>query len=237
MILTQVERVTVSRLTAYLVLAIFPLAFFLGFSFNPIQFSWAFHHGLERMPVGVRDRAAAATYWCSFLTDALTVGCIALLMLRNSVAIARVGLHLKEWAANAALGVVAAILLILSQLIVARLIPTGPGTFAHAAKRSSVLLSAFVFLAGAFSEELWIAFCLVALRSTGHSSSVSVAVTAIVFGAVHYQYGFGGASAIALKGALSALLFLWSGSLLAPFTYHFIGNLGSFYRARGVPDA
>ncbi|MGB6510055.1 MAG: CPBP family intramembrane glutamic endopeptidase, partial [Xanthobacteraceae bacterium] len=99
-------------------------------------------------------------------------------------------------------------------------------------RRRPVSLSVGIFLAGAFSEELWIAFCLVVLKSTGHSTLSCVGLTAIVFGIVHYQYHFSGAFAVALKGAASALLFLWSGSLVATFSWHFVGNLGSLYIAR-----
>ena len=59
-----------------------------------------------------------------------------------------------------------------------------------------------------------------------------MAITVIVFAAVHYGYRLGGVIAIAMKGVVSALLFLWGGSLIPMFLFHFIGHLGSLYWAR-----
>ncbi len=222
-----------SLLTPYLALAAFPFSFLLGFAFNPIQISWAVHHGLNPMPEEMRDRAETVNRYANFLLDALLVGFVAVLVLRNSVAAARVGLHLDKWRTNAALGITAGVLLILLQGLMIKSIPLGTSNrFPYHVRRGSALLWVFIFIAGAFSEELWIAFCLVALMTTGHSMPVSIAITVIVFGGVHYGYGFGGALAVALKGVVSALLFLWCGSLIPMFLYQFIGNFGSFYWAR-----
>ena len=106
------------------------------------------------------------------------------------------------------------------------------GPFAYHVRRGSVALWVLIFLAGAFSEELWIAFCLAVLITALHSTFLSVAITVIVFAAVHYGYRLGGVIAIAMKGVVSALLFLWGGSLIPMFLFHFIGNLGSLYWAR-----
>jgi membrane protease YdiL (CAAX protease family) len=209
-----------------------PVAFLLGFSFNPVDFLWSFHHGLEPMPEEVRERAATIGRYANFLGDALILGFVAVLALRNSLAAARLGLHLYQWKTNAVLGVAAGVLLILMQRLVSKSTPRNSShPFVYQARRGSVLLWVFIFIVGAFSEELWIALCLVTLAITGHSTSVSVALTAIVFAAVHYGYRLG-AFAVALKGIMAALLFLWSGSLILTFLFHFIGNLGSLYRAR-----
>jgi membrane protease YdiL (CAAX protease family) len=87
------------------------------------------------------------------------------------------------------------------------------------------------FFSGAFAEELWIAFCVATFIATGHSNTLSVLTTSVVFGATHFEYRFG-ALAVVMYGAVSALLFLWLGSLIPMFLFHFIGNLGSLYWAR-----
>lgn len=185
------------------------------------------------MPNEVRDRAENIRRYANFLFDALILAFIAILMLRNSVPAARVGLQLENWKSNGVLGVTAGILLIMLMCLMHRFTGIGASeTFVYSVRRGSVLLWVLIFVAGAFSEELWIAFCLVSLMTTGHSATVSVAMTMVVFAAMHYGYGIGGAFAVALKGAISALLFLWSGSLIPMFLYHFIGNLGSLYWAR-----
>ena len=59
--------------TPFLALAALPVAFVLGFSFNPIEFSWAVRHGLKPMPEKVRRRAAVISRYANFLGDALIV--------------------------------------------------------------------------------------------------------------------------------------------------------------------
>jgi len=214
-------------------LAVFPVALLLGFSFNPVEFAWSFHHGLKPMPNESHDRAETIRRYLNFLGDALILGFVAILMLKNSVPVALVGLHLGKWKSNAALGASAGILLILSMHFMAKRTGIGPsGNFAYNVRKGSALLWILIFILGAFSEELWIAFCILALKTTGHSVPVSIAMTMLVFASMHYGYGLFGAFAVALKGTISALLFLWSGSLIPMFLYHFIGNLGSLYRAR-----
>lgn len=180
----------------------------------------------------VRDRAAKIRRYAYFLGDALMVGLVAALMSKISLSPARVGLHLEDWKRNATVGVVAGVLIALVQGWIVAVMPADPQhPFTYAARRGSTLLWVFIFIAGAFSEELWIVFCLVTLMTAGYSAPLSVAMTLVVFAAVHYPYRFG-VIAVFLKGAISALLFLWSGSLIPSFLYHFIGNLGSLYLAR-----
>ena len=72
-------------------------------------------------------------------------------------------------------------------------------------------------------------FCLIVLKPAKHSAAISVALIIVVFAAMHYSYGLWGAVAVAVKGTISAILFLHFGSLIVTFFYHFVANLGSFY--------
>ncbi|HKV04946.1 MAG TPA: CPBP family intramembrane glutamic endopeptidase [Candidatus Acidoferrales bacterium] len=217
----------------YEALAILPVAFLLGSAFNPIEFSWAFRHGLDQLPDDVRERAATVGRYANFLGDGLILGLVAVLMMKHSVAAARVGLHLAKWKTNIAVGTAAGVLLIGLQRLAIKSVPRGrPSPFAYRVRRGSVSLWVIVFAAGAFSEELWMAFCLVSLATTGHPVIVSIAITETVFAAVHYGYRLGGMVAVGLKGTLSAILFIWCGSLIPMVLVHFIGNLGSLFWAR-----
>jgi len=224
------------KLVPYAALAIYPIAYIFGFSFNPTEFSWTFHHGFEPMPAEVRERAAKTRRFASFLGDTLVVGLIVFLLLKTSIQPTRVGLHLDDWKRNVIAGIVTGILIVLVQGWMAAFTPADPEhPFTYAARRGSVLLWVSILLGGAFSEELWIVFCLVVLMTSGYSTFVSVVMTLAVFAAVHYLYRFG-VIAVFLKGAISAILFLWSGSLIPSFLYHFIGNLGSLYLARRIAE-
>ncbi len=219
-----------SPLTPYLALALFPATFFVAFVCNPIEFSWSFHHGLKAMPEEIRDRAETVNRYLNLLMAALDGGLVWILMLKSSVPARLVGLNLDNWKSNIAVGSGAGILLISAQVLMVKLSPINSrGPFAYRVRRGLPLLWIIILIAGAFSEELWVAFCLIAFRTTGHSASTSVAATVIVFALVHYGYGLGGSVAVALKETVSALFFLRYRSLIVPFSFHFIGNLGSFY--------
>jgi hypothetical protein len=184
------------------------------------------------MPSEVRDRVAAADrYWC-FVGNSIVVILIVALMFRNGVSAASVGLRLEGWRGGIAVGISTGVLLVLIQGLLVKSFPNaGAGEATDYLRRGGRLLWVLIFLAGAFAEELWIAFCLVVLRLIGHSMLVSIATTAVVFGAAHPTYKTG-AIAVAIKGAVSALLFFWCGSLIPMFLFHFIGNLGSLYWLR-----
>ena len=184
------------------------------------------------MPTEVREKAESTDRYWYFFVDGITLAFVAGLMLWDSVSSRQIGLRLDNWKGNAAIGLAAGGLRVLLLDALVRLFPiTVPDKGNDRLRRGSVLLWTITFLMGAFSEELWIAFCLVTLRITGHSTVISVALTAIIFGAVHFEYRFR-AIITAIYGALSSLLFISLGSLIPMFLFHFIGNLGSLYWAR-----
>jgi hypothetical protein len=82
------------------------------------------------------------------------------------------------------------------------------------------------------SVETFIALCLNAFRQANYPTTLSVLMIVTVFGILHYRYGLGGVLAQALLGTISCLLFLWSQSLFATCSFHFIGNLAVFYWVR-----
>jgi membrane protease YdiL (CAAX protease family) len=184
------------------------------------------------MPIEVRDKAESADRYWYFVVDVMTVAFIVGLMLWNGIPANRVGMQLTNWKGHVAVGVAAGGLRLLLLAMLVRLLPLiAPGKADDRLQRGSIRMWTTIFFTGAFSEELWIAFCLVALKTSGRSTATSVVLTALVFGAVHFEYRFG-VLATAMYGALSALLFLWLGSLIPMFLFHFIGNLGSLYWAR-----
>jgi membrane protease YdiL (CAAX protease family) len=184
------------------------------------------------MPLEVRGRAESADRYWYFLVDGITVAFILGLMLWNRIPPAQAGLQMTNWKISALVGPAAGTFRVLLLGWLARSLPNlASGKAEDRLKRGPLPLWTAIFVTGAFSEELWIAFCLATLKTTGHSTAVSVGLTAAVFGAVHFEYRFG-AVATAMYGALSALLFFWLGSLIPMFLFHFMGNLGSLYWAR-----
>ncbi|MBZ5554008.1 MAG: CPBP family intramembrane metalloprotease [Acidobacteriia bacterium] len=214
----------------YLALAIFPIASIVPF--NLFRFSWGYHHGLQKMPDDVRERAEKVDRFTWPFHKLLTIAPVILLMKHEGVSPRATGLHLDVWQLNAALGICTGLMLVVIQGLLWRLMNRRMGSLDDAeCARGPASLWLLEFLFGAFSEELWLAFCLVGLRRTCHSIPLSILLTAIAFGLAHFPYGFG-AFATASYGALSGMLFLWRSSLLPSFLFHFVGNIGSLYWAR-----
>lgn len=214
----------------YVGLAIFPTAAFLPF--NIVRFLWGYHHGIEPMPPDVQGRAETVDRYIWPLTNLLTLAPIVILMNHQSVPAAKVGLRFDLWELNVALGVSTGLLLVVIQGALRTLINPNKEDLDHAEHaRGPASLWCLIFLFGAFSEELWLAFCLVAFKQTYHSVAFSILLTAIAIGLAHFTYR-SGAIATALLGAFSGTLFLWRGSLIPPYLFHFIGNLGALYWAR-----
>jgi membrane protease YdiL (CAAX protease family) len=213
----------------YLGLAIFPFAL-LG-QVNPTRFSWGYYHRSDPMPPDVQEKAERFDRHTWPLRDGLIVALIMILMRYERIPAWRLGLHFAHWKANATIGVISGFLLIGFREYILKLPRVEEGFDDYGLSKGSVSLWCLAFLIGAFSEEFWIAFCLVTMRGTHHSVASAIVVTAAVFGAVHYPYRLG-ALAVACIGALSGSLFLWRSSLLPSYLFHFIGNIGTLYWVR-----
>lgn len=220
-------------LTPYLAIASAPLATLLAP--NPTRFSWAFRHGTEPMPPDLQEKAGQADRYWYFFVDTITVAFVVGLMFWDRVPPDRVGLQFANWKEGAVVGMAAALLRLVLMGALAGLFPWAVSrrNDPHVLWAQSVPVWTATFFCGALSEELWITFCLVAFMATGHSVAVSVFITALVFGTMHFEYRIG-ALTIAMYGAVSALLFVWLRSLISMFLFHFIGNLGSLYLHRWV---
>jgi hypothetical protein len=224
-----------SLLTPFFALAIYPAAYVFGF-LNPVEIQWNINLARsgrpisEPIPGALQDRIDALNRYLNFAVDALIFVLVAVLSHKVSVSAIRIGFQYANWKRNATVGIIAAGALIAVQALLLRRVPIDPRhAFTSQVRKGSPVLWVCIFIAGASSEELWIAFSLVVLMMSGYSPLASVAMTIPVFAAMHYSYHFWGAAAVAAKGTVSALLFLHFHSLFVTVPFHFVGNLGSFY--------
>lgn len=92
----------------------------------------------------------------------------------------------------------------------------------------------FVWLLGAFSEELWRVVCVTALMAAGYSSPFSIATTSVMFAVAFLPEGFERSLLAWLEGVIFGLLFVWQRSFFAPFLAHlavqavFLWGVGQF---------
>ena len=165
--------------------------------------------------------------------DAITVALISLFMYWQSLPTFRVGLQLDNWKAGFAIGSAAGLMraVLVSALNISfQAVRRNPNM--DYMRKGSLLLWVPSFLIGAFAEEFWIAICLVSFLQAQYSLGASVGLTVIAFGVVHFRDGFWAATAIAMLGVFSCLLFLWTRSLIATCLFHFMGNLAALHWAR-----
>jgi len=182
------------------------------------------------MPSEIAQRAERIGRYILWVRHGLLVIIILSLAVHESLRFSDIGLRLDHWRQNSLIGIAAAFLPL--------------GLQGHFWRRSSRLDERAKRLAGeptanwiasqfvsVLAEELWMAFCLVSFIRTGHSALGALILTATIFGALHFQHG-AGAVGSAVYGAVSGWLFLWQGSLVAPYLFHYVRNMGALYAAR-----
>jgi membrane protease YdiL (CAAX protease family) len=224
-----------SSWAAYLAPLVLPLCVFLPFNF--IRFDWGFRNGLKTMPTEVLTRAERVDQLVWPFQHATLLGLVTILMAQEKISAAQVGIRGDHWQLSLALGITAGLLLVAMQGLVWKLVPSvmaDGGEFENA--KGSAILWCANHIVAAFSEELWLVFCVVSLLRAGFPLFVAILVPSIAFGSAHFTYRLG-ALTVAIKGSFSIFLFLATGSLFAPFMFHLLGNLGSLYwsRAEGTP--
>lgn len=215
----------------YLALILFP--FSVLFPFNVIAFSWGFRHGSCPMPPNLASKSERIDdFYGLWIRGALLLLAVLSMAVHYAMPISKIGLRSNNWRWNLSIGVGVSVLQICLQGFVWRLAPSGKGLKPD--KRllgGSPVQWVLSNILSVLAEELWIAFSYVSLKQTGHSTSMSIVLIGVIFGAAHYQYG-PGAIAKALYGVVFASLFQWRGSLVPSYLVHYIGNVGALYWAR-----
>ncbi|NIR87374.1 CPBP family intramembrane metalloprotease [Candidatus Bathyarchaeota archaeon] len=223
-------------LTAYLALALYPLVRFLGLLLlNPVAFYWGFTKGKEPMPPPVLERAESVSRCMLFIIDAILLAGIFYFIRRHSISFTHFGFPLDGWLTAALVGCsIGAAWEGFRRQLMAQFQPAVGEPGNHWVLRGNRGLWVLLFITGSFSEESWRALCLVLLMMAGHSAAFAVVVSSLVFGITHLRQGFGGVLNAALVGVGLALLFLWFGTLIAPFAAHFTANTIHMYWMRRV---
>ena len=213
--------------TLYVALGAFPFAVY------SMVFFWTLRH--RTAPISSKGPETSETFDPNmlFFTYALLVALLLPLMWHHRISMTQVGLRADDWALALLVGCLTGLLWGGLYAMVLHLFPAiKPRLATSYLQKGNVLLWILVFIAGAFGEEFWRAFCLALLRNLGYSDVVSVTLTVAAFVLGHPRLKFGGIARVSIFGVIAALLFLWLGSLLATCSAHLVGNLGALYWIR-----
>jgi membrane protease YdiL (CAAX protease family) len=193
------------------------------------------------LPPGLKTLSYRNTRYLRLANLVLLCVGICFLMQKTSMSPANVGLHLHHWLKYLLTGISVGAIRVFAYPVLRKVrgLTWGPG-FVKAGDfyvNGSPVYWVIATLIGCFAEELWRAFCLVGFLRAGHSPAFALLVTSVAFGLAHYSSGplhfeFGSMSGHAISGVISGLLFLWSGSVIAPYADHIFGNSVVLIRTR-----
>ncbi len=200
--------------------------------FNIVAFLWGFRHGNQPMPTEIGLRSQRIDKYAPWLRNGLFLLMVLSLALYYSVPFSQMGLRFNGWQSNLLIGILASVLQLGLQGLAWKLLAVRKIQVEDkGALKGSIKQRVISNLLSVSAEELWMAFCIITLKQTGHSSFTSVVLTAATFAAAHFQYRLG-ALATGLYGAAFASLFLWRASLLPSYLMHYIGNVSALVWAR-----
>lgn len=245
-----------SSLAPYIALAILPAAIILRP--EPIDIKWNIKHArlhapTPPLPPELKEAAERNGRILYLLAYAVICGSIYLLARWRSLSAAGLGFQANRRANDLAWGLIVGSAYVgclkLGRLVADRMARKAevlrpgfkagsrraPGAYA----RGNALLWVAIIAAGAFAEEYWRAFCLVSLQGLGHSAALAVGVTSLAYTLAWFEtpqrsvaFEIGHYTGCFIRSILYAILFLWSGSLIAPCSAHLLMRLAHLYHAR-----
>ena len=192
--------------------------------FAAVPFS-VFHIG--NMGLLLKDARFICLYL--LLESCITFLILAVILRTHRETIASLGLRWKNWRPNLALGLALVPFLFLIDAIVAFVFKVylpkyymeqNPLTEIIRTPQQLALFILAALLAGGIKEELQRAFILNRFRSFLGGSAVGLVLWSVAFGAGHYIQGAQGIVIAAIYGFLFGIVYILSGSLIAPMIAH-----------------
>jgi len=218
---------------AYVVLIAYPAITLLIYEPNELRWWWRTGGGVP-MPPKVLERSKRNQGNLLIVKFLSLILASSLLMRSVSVSPASLGLRLRQPTGAVLLGVAGGILFVLETLSLmglAKKITSRPSDHVPIfVVRESTSKIISIIVIGGFAEEFWRALALTAFGRAGFPTEGSVLLTSLFFGIGHVLsfQSLGAAIGRALRPAIGgiflAALFLWSGTLLAPFIAHIVVN-------------
>lgn len=214
--------------TALSVLVTYPLVYF--FPFNLVRFQWGFKHGLAPMPTEMEDQAEAADRVALFVSQLLLLVIVVLVMRGSRISPYEIGITVENWKSALATGA----LLGLVSLCLIKLVTAPSEMLRKEAESHGPATTWFgLILLGSTSNEVWRAFCVVALIRLDLPAWLAVAIAALFFATSEcLHFSVARAFGRATVGGIAGFLFVYTGSLLAPFAMSLIVGLTNLIQIR-----
>jgi hypothetical protein len=218
-----------SATTAILALVLYPLLY--GLPFNWIRFYWGYRHGLAPMPTEIAEKAQAADRAVLLCVHGTLLGIVIFMLRGSSISTDSVGLSLNNWKSALALGVLLSLYPLGVSALVRRIL-TRDELQQDPKSHGSVIEWFALILLGSISHELWRAFCIVGLMGLDLTPLGAVLIAAGAYGALQLYKNIGAALGSATYGVVAGLLFVKTGSLLAPLAMYLIASGVDLYQFR-----
>jgi hypothetical protein len=194
---------------------------------NPVWLRWYVNHGAAPMPAALKLRAERVGNTIPFVVVFIVAVMLGLLLSRSGVGPDAVGLTAHDWQPAVVKGVLSGVSWLgIYVIILFLLTPSVDALSQHLAVRYGFVLWMSLSFAAAVVEEIWRAFCLVALSDL--SVLAAVGFTALAFGLAH-RTPLGRAVSATCFSIYASWLFLQMRSLWVTVTMHAVVNVGTFF--------
>ena len=212
-------------------LFVYPVVYLLVLNLNPVRFRWGFREGLTPMPPEVKKEAETVDRLVLLIARLILVATVVFLMRGARISASDLGFSAENWRFPVSMGVVLSLIPIGLNTILPR---RGSSKASQKDLESSGPTATWCGLItlGAFSSELWRAFCIVALVRVGAAAWLAVVIVAIFFAAIWLQTSTARALGAAFFGGVAGTAFVYTGSPLAPLTMSLIAGTAELYRVR-----
>jgi hypothetical protein len=184
------------------------------------------------MPPEVEERARAADRAAVLFFNLILVAVVVSLLRDSSISAYAVGLTLDNWKRAIGLGGLLSFVPLGLVSVLRFVAPSQAGN--EPQSRGPLALWCGLAILGTFSIELWRAACIAALIHLAVPAWIAISIASVAYGASQLNKSAWTMAGATLFGGVAGLLFVVTGSLLAPFTMSLVAAGAHLYRARHV---
>jgi hypothetical protein len=190
-----------------------------------VVYRWYWFHKRAPMPTSVEQQAAREARIAPFVAVPTLVLSVCCLIWWTGLSLASIGVSSVDWIQATVVGVTAGLCWLAGYVFLLSVFPPRKEQLGeHVLLQHSVQSWIPLGVASAIVEEVWRAFCLIALGD--QAPVIGVAATSVAAGWAHWHPPARAVSAT-MFGVYSAKLFLWTQSLWTTIPAHEIVNLAT----------